>query len=33
MGHASIKTTEIYLGIEQNLTDAPADYIGVFEDN
>lgn len=27
LGHASIKTTEIYLGIEQNLTQAPTDYI------
>lgn len=27
LGHASIKTTELYLGIEQDLTDAPADYL------
>ncbi|MDO8972231.1 MAG: tyrosine-type recombinase/integrase [Saprospiraceae bacterium] len=27
LGHASIKTTEIYLGIEQDLTSAPCDFI------
>lgn len=27
LGHASIKTTERYLGIEQSLTDAPCDHI------
>lgn len=29
LGHASIKTTERYLGIEQDLTDAPCDYLGL----
>jgi integrase/recombinase XerD len=29
LGHASIKTTEIYLGEEQNLTDAPCDKLGL----
>lgn len=29
LGHASIKTTEIYLGIEQDLTDAPCDHLGL----
>jgi len=29
LGHASIKTTEIYLGEEQNLTDAPCDRLGL----
>jgi site-specific recombinase XerD len=29
LGHASIRTTEIYLGIEQNLTDAPCDHLGL----
>jgi site-specific recombinase XerD len=29
LGHASIRTTEIYLGIEQNLIDAPCDHIGI----
>jgi site-specific recombinase XerD len=28
LGHASIRTTEIYLGIEQNLVDAPCDHLG-----
>jgi integrase len=27
LGHASIQTTERYLGVEQNLTDAPCDYL------
>ena len=27
LGHASLKTTEIYLGVEQNLTQAPSDFI------
>lgn len=29
LGHASIKTTERYLGTDQNLTDAPCDKLGI----
>jgi site-specific recombinase XerD len=29
LGHASLKTTERYLGIEQDLVDAPCDRLGV----
>jgi len=29
LGHASIKTTEKYLGVSQNLTDAPCDHLGI----
>ncbi|MBV9357805.1 MAG: tyrosine-type recombinase/integrase [Chloroflexi bacterium] len=29
LGHASIRTTERYLGIEQDLTDAPCDRLGL----
>jgi site-specific recombinase XerD len=29
LGHASIKTTEVYLGVSQNLTDAPCDHLGL----
>ncbi len=29
LGHASIKTTEVYLGVAQNLTDAPCDRLGL----
>ncbi len=29
LGHASLKTTERYLGIEQNLNDAPCDHLGL----
>lgn len=29
LGHASIKTTERYLGVAQDLTDAPGDHIGL----
>jgi integrase len=29
LGHASIQTTERCLGIEQNLTDAPCDHLGI----
>ena len=29
LGHASLKTTEVYLGIEQDLTDAPCDRLGL----
>lgn len=30
LGHASIQTTERYLGVEQNLTDAPCDHLGIL---
>ena len=29
LGHASIQTTERYLGIQQNLSDAPCDHLGL----
>jgi integrase len=29
LGHASIQTTERYLGAAQNLTDAPCDHLGI----
>jgi integrase len=29
LGHKSLKTTEKYLGVEQNLTDAPGDHLGL----
>ncbi len=29
LGHESIQTTEAYLGIEQDLTDAPCDHLGL----
>jgi site-specific recombinase XerD len=29
LGHLSIKTTEKYLGVSQNLTDAPCDHLGL----
>lgn len=29
LGHASIQTTERYLGVDQNLTDAPCDRLGL----
>jgi integrase len=29
LGHASAVTTEIYLGIQQNLHDAPCDHLGL----
>lgn len=29
LGHASIKTTEKYLGVSQSMTDAPADHLGL----
>jgi site-specific recombinase XerD len=28
LGHASIQTTERYLGVAQNLTDVPCDHLG-----
>jgi site-specific recombinase XerD len=32
LGHASIVTTEIYLGVQQNLRDAPCDHLGLQDD-
>ena len=29
LGHATIKTTEKYLGVSQNLTDTPCDHLGL----
>jgi integrase len=29
LGHASIQTTERYLGVRQDLQDAPCDYLGI----
>ena len=29
LGHASIMTTERYLGVRQDLTDAPCDHLGL----
>ncbi len=29
LGHASIQTTEKYLGVQQDLTDAPCDHLGI----
>ena len=29
LGHDSINTTEKYLGVEQDLTDAPCDHLGL----
>jgi integrase len=30
LGHASVVTTEIYLGVKQNLHDAPCDRLGLI---
>jgi site-specific recombinase XerD len=30
LGHASVVTTEIYLGVQQNLGDAPCDHLGLM---
>jgi integrase len=30
LGHASIKTTEKYPGVSQNLTDAPCEHLGLL---
>ena len=32
LGHASVTTTERYLGVRQNLTDAPCDHLGLTVD-
>jgi integrase len=29
LGHASVMTTERYLGVRQDLTDAPCDHLGI----
>ena len=29
LGHSSIQTTERYLGVEQDFTDAPCDHLGL----
>jgi integrase len=29
LGHVSLKTTERYLGVDQSLTDAPCDRLGL----
>jgi integrase len=29
LGHASIQTTERYLGVKQSLSDAPCDHLGL----
>lgn len=29
LGHHSMQTTEVYLGVEQDLTDAPCDHLGI----
>lgn len=29
LGHASVKTTEVYLAVDQDLTNAPCDYLGL----
>ena len=29
LGHASIQTTERYLGVKQDLSDAPCDHLGL----
>ena len=31
LGHASVVTTELYLGARQNLRDAPCDHLGLCE--
>jgi site-specific recombinase XerD len=33
LGHGSLKTTEKYLGVEQDLTDAPCDHLGLRLNN
>jgi integrase len=29
LGHSSVQTTERYLGVEQDLVDAPCDHLGL----
>jgi integrase len=29
LGHGSVTTTELYLGVRQNLADAPCDHLGL----
>jgi site-specific recombinase XerD len=29
LGHASVQTTEVYLGSKQDLRDAPCDHLGL----
>jgi integrase len=29
LGHSSVQTTERYLGVEQDLIDAPCDHLGL----
>jgi len=31
LGHASVVTTEIYLGVKQDLNDAPCDRLGLLQ--
>jgi len=32
LGHASLVTTEVYLGVRQNLQDAPCDHLGLMQE-
>jgi site-specific recombinase XerD len=33
LGHGSVTTTELYLGVRQNLNDAPCDHLGLHFEN
>jgi site-specific recombinase XerD len=33
LGHGSVTTTELYLGVRQSLTDAPCDHLGLHFEN
>jgi len=33
LGHASVVTTEIYLGVKQDLHDAPCDHLGIMPES
>ena len=33
LGHASVVTTEIYLGVKQDLRDAPCDHLGLSQES